>query len=144
MGIKNFIKKKMEKKTNDKRNSRHGGTKDFVERMMKAVDRLVDEEVINPVSIEFIKMAMELNLFVSKNDLDEDIFLQNKLEDFVKVMQKYGDDIKGKDAIMLFESLPKVLEGLKIVLKRQERLYESMKKSKEDLFEEFERIEKEK
>lgn len=143
MGIKDlFGNSKCKGKGKKEKNERIIVVDTFADSLMHISSVIMDTKNFNPVTMHFIRMSMEFELLISKNELDESIFIQNRLEEYLRFVQGFGEYIVGEDNIMFYERIPKLLEELRLTLKEKEMLYEGMKSSAEHLFEVFDEIER--
>lgn len=104
--------------------------------LKNTASKIVKRGLYDRKSVEFLKLSLEYNMLIRKNEIDEDRLLTEKLERLVEVSQKDAIDkpnMKGKDTISIFETLPDLIKSTKTILKDKEKIYEDMKKSAEEL-----------
>jgi hypothetical protein len=100
--------------------------------LTNTASKIIKRGIYDRPSIEFLKLSLEYNVLIGKNEIDEDRFLTEKLDSLVKVSQedaKLNPNMRGKDTISIFETLPDLIKSTKAMLKDKERTYEEMKKS---------------
>ena len=103
---------------------------DIVKLLLEASDKIIKKGVENRSSIEFVKISVEYNDMIMKNDIDQDRFLTEKVETLVNIMQKEGKDFPNRDSqltIKLFETLPDFIKNMKTGIKDKEHSYTKSK-----------------
>lgn len=109
----------------------------FVANMLRnTADKIVKKGAYDRSSIAFLKLSLEYNVLIRKNEIDENSLLIEKLELIIKLSQenaKVKSNMKGKDTVSLFETLPDLIKSTKIILKEKARIYEEMKESSEKM-----------
>jgi hypothetical protein len=109
--------------------------------------KIVKRGLYDRASIEFLKLSLEYNLLIRKNEIDEDHFLTEKLDHLVKTSQEDAriiPNMRGKDTISIFETLPDLIKSTIVMLKDKERIYEDMNESAKNMIEQLDKLENEK
>lgn len=119
-----------------KKEIKENDNKYIADMLTNTASKIIKRGLYDRASIEFLKLSLEYNVLIRKNEIDEDHFLTEKLDRLVKVSQedaKVIPNMKGKDTISIFETLPDLIKSTKTMLKDKEMIYEDMKESAEKM-----------
>lgn len=86
--------------------------------------------------VGFIKLTAEYSTRVARSQLDNDIYLANKLEELVKIRQEDANDApksSKENVISLYETLPDLLKTIKTQLYEEEKRLEKLEKSGKEM-----------
>lgn len=111
-------------------NKKKKSREDIVKLLLGASDKIINKGVENRSSIEFLKISVEYNDMIMKNDIDQDRFLIAKVENLVNIMQNECKDFPNRDSqftIKLFETLPDFIKNMNAGIKDKERSYAKSK-----------------
>jgi hypothetical protein len=111
--------------------------------LTNTASKIVKRGLYDRPSIEFLKLSIEFNVLIRKNEIDEDHFLTERLNRLVNVSQedaKINPNMSGKDTISIFETLPDLIKSNVAMLNDKERIYEDVKKSAEEMIKPLDNI----
>jgi hypothetical protein len=114
--------------------------------LANATDKIIKRGTYDRESVEFIKLSFEYNALIRKNEIDEDRFLVDKMDSIIKFSQesaKVHSNMRGKDTVSIFETLPDLMMSVKTKLKDKERIHEEIKESTKQMMKSLDSISEE-